>query len=61
MPEITHVRPKTAREVALEDQLQQALTLLRSLQELGYTWPQLHSTVEDLIHRAAQLGVEPEE
>lgn len=56
MPEITHVRPKTAREAALETQLTSALSALRDL-DAGYPRRELHIDLDTMLHEAEQLGV----
>lgn len=59
MNEVTHVRPKTPRELELERQLARAITALRDL-DAGYPWRELHIDLDTMLAEAEQLGIELE-
>ncbi len=50
------IRPKTDRELQLEELLITALSALRDL-HAGYPWRELHLDLPLLEHKAEQLGV----
>lgn len=52
-----NVRPKTEREIHLEDQLRSALSALRDL-DRGHLWREMHIDVPSLLEQAKELGVE---
>lgn len=59
MNEVTHVRPKTPRELELERQLRSTLAALRDL-DAGYPWRELHIDLDTMLAEAEQLGIELE-
>lgn len=53
------VRPKTEREIRLEDQLRSALSALRDLGR-GHPWREMNVDVDHMLAQAKEVDVELE-
>lgn len=53
------IRPKTEREIRLEDQLRSALSALRDLGR-GHPWREMNVDVDHMLAQAKEVGVELE-
>ena len=54
------VRPKTEREIRLEDQLRSALSALRDLSR-DHPWREMNVDVDHMLAQAKEVGVELED
>ena len=54
------IRPKTEREIRLEDQLRSALSTLRDL-DRGHPWREMNVDVDHMLAQAKEVGVELED
>ena len=54
------IRPKTEREIRLEDQLRSALSTLRDL-DRGHLWREMNVDVDHMLAQAKEVGVELED
>ena len=54
------IRPKTEREIRLEDQLRSALSALRDLSR-GHLWREMNVDVDHMMAQAKEVGVELED
>ncbi len=54
------IRPKTEREIRLEDQLRSALSALRDLGR-GHPWREMNVDVDHMLAQAKEVGVELED
>lgn len=54
------IRPKTEREIRLEDQLRSALSALRDLGR-GHPWREMSVDVDNMLAQAKEVGVELED